>query len=71
MAYYAGKDIEHDLKCATEGVPPQAVYLLYELGVKVGFGSCQQILQLLWAKELKDTGKPTQCAWGPVGTEFP
>lgn len=59
--YYEG-NLEEDLKCVYDTTGTVNTETLKRLGKELGYGRCQQILQVLWAKELKDKGLPTNGA---------
>lgn len=64
MSYYQG-DLDKDLS-SLESEPNQAaIDDLNTIGKCIGFGRAQQILQILWAKELRNKGLPTIGALGP------
>lgn len=59
--YYCG-NVEDDMKKLYKGCDPVIIETLDQLGMSIGYGRCQQILQILWAKQLQDRGLPTNGA---------
>lgn len=59
MSLYYNGNLEEDLK-VIETIPESE--LLDQLGQKLGYGRCQQILQILWAKDLENRGIPVSGA---------
>ncbi len=59
--YYAG-DLEKDLLSIKDDKFTQT---LDEIGKSIGYGRAQQMLQILWAKSLKDSGVNTMGALLP------
>ena len=61
MSTYYNGNVDDDLARIEDWEEP---LLLQSLGRKIGFGRCQQILQILWADELRKSGYPTSGALG-------
>ena len=59
MSLYYDGDLDADLK-KLEGI--EAAKLLDEVGAAIGYGRAQQILQVLWARKLREKEIPTSGA---------
>lgn len=62
MGYYCG-DLDEDLNKLKQC--PELRDTLDDLGKKYGYGRCQQILQVMWAKMLRDNRNNTMGALCP------
>lgn len=62
MSYYNGTDPMAEL--SRFGNDAEAAEL-DKIGRKIGYGRSQQILQLLWAQNLKEQDLPMMAALGP------
>jgi hypothetical protein len=60
MALYYNGNLEEDLAELKE--ESAAADLLDAIGKQIGYGHAQQILQVLWAKHLREQGIPTNGA---------
>lgn len=61
--YYDERNLERDLKDINKHpVDKSASVILDRIGKEIGYGRAQQILQILWAKDLKEQGSPAMGA---------
>jgi hypothetical protein len=65
MALYYDGDLDKDL----DGIKSEGdvIFELDKIGKDIGYGRAQQILQILWAKSLREKGYPTSGALGHGG----
>lgn len=59
--YYNG-DLNKDMEKLYSTESPYMIQQLDSLGKEIGYGRCQQVLQILWAKYLDEKGYPKQGA---------
>jgi hypothetical protein len=59
MSLYYDGDVDKDIAQIDE---KQELAYLDKVGKEIGYGRAQQILQILWARHLRDKGYPTSGA---------
>lgn len=62
MSLYYDGDLDKDLKELKEEYSNFEIESLTNIGKHIGYGEAQRILQILWAKALKERGYSTEGA---------
>ena len=70
MSYYRG-DLNADLASLAASPEAETAIVLDQIAKKIGYGRAQQILQIMWARSLRDQKIPTSGALLPEPPAVP